>query len=161
MLTESVNALAHWWPCACLTCVSGLRKLEKTLTFLRCIHVLDLLLKYGGHKWKELVTASLLLHCIGGYSCLCYLNEIFLSCVPGFRLKFSRIALWGKRLQLDSKSYLPTNGLILGFFVGKWILPLTCYQYGLQSGRIAQLLLFFDDFNFFQFLVWGVFWSVL
>ena len=42
----------------------------------------------------------------------------FFSCVSGFRLKFSRIALLRKRLQLDSKSDLTTNGLILGFFVG-------------------------------------------
>ena len=29
------------------------------------------------HKWRKLVTASLLLHCIDGYSCLRYWNEIF------------------------------------------------------------------------------------
>ena len=50
----------------------------------------------------------------------------FLSCVSGFRLKFS-IALLRKRLQLDSKSDLTTNGLIVGFFVGKWLLSLTLY----------------------------------
>ena len=39
-------AYARWWHCACLKCVSGLRKLEKTLNFLRWIHVIDLVLKY-------------------------------------------------------------------------------------------------------------------
>ena len=29
------------------------------------------------HKWRKLVTASLLLLCIGGYSCLRYWNEFF------------------------------------------------------------------------------------
>ena len=29
------------------------------------------------HKWRKLVTASLLLHCIHGYSCLRYWNEFF------------------------------------------------------------------------------------
>ena len=29
------------------------------------------------HKWRKLVTASLLLHCIDGYSCLRYWNEFF------------------------------------------------------------------------------------
>ena len=29
------------------------------------------------HKWRKLVTASLLLHCFGGCSCLCYWNEFF------------------------------------------------------------------------------------
>ena len=56
---EPVNAPAHRWPCACLKCVSGLRKLEKFLNFLRCIHVLDLVLKYGpdinGGNWLQLL----------------------------------------------------------------------------------------------------------
>ena len=47
MLMEPVNAPARWWPCACLKCVSGLRRLEKLLNFLRCILVFDLVLKYG------------------------------------------------------------------------------------------------------------------
>ena len=58
MLMEPVNALARWWPCACLKCVSGLRRLEKTLNFLRCIHVFDLVLKYGSDinegNWLQL-----------------------------------------------------------------------------------------------------------
>ena len=29
------------------------------------------------HKWRKLVTASLLLHCIDGYTCLRYWNEFF------------------------------------------------------------------------------------
>ena len=43
---EPVNAHARWWSCACLKCGSGLGRLEKTLDFLRCIHVIDLVLKY-------------------------------------------------------------------------------------------------------------------
>ena len=112
------------------------------------------------HKWRTLVTASLLRHCIGGYSWLHYWNEFFFSCVSCFRLKFSRIALWRKRLQLDSKSDLTTNELILGFFVGKWLLSSTSYLYGLNSARVAQLLFFFDDISFFWCLGLGVFWSV-
>ena len=70
-------------------------------------------------------------------------------------MKFSRIALLRKRLQLDSKSDLTTNGLIFGFFVGKWILLLTSYLYGLEFARVAQLLFFFDDIKFFRCLVLG------
>ena len=47
MLMEPVNAPARWWPWVCLKCVSGLRRLEKFLNFLRCILVFDLVLKYG------------------------------------------------------------------------------------------------------------------
>ena len=113
------------------------------------------------HKWRKLVIASRLLQCIGGFSCLRYWNEFFFKCVSCFRLKFFRIAVWLKRLQLDSISYLTTNGLILGFFVGKWLLSLTSYLFGLKSARIAQLLFFFDDISFFRCLGLGVFWSVL
>ena len=59
MLMEPVNAPACWWPCACLKCVSGLRRLEETLNFLRCIHVFDLVLKYGSDikegNWLQLL----------------------------------------------------------------------------------------------------------
>ena len=162
MLMEPVNAPARWRHCACLKRVSGLRRLEKN----RELVEMHTCLWPGAqiwfrHKWRKLVTASLLLHCIDGYSCLRYWNEFFLSCVSGFRLTFSRIALWWKRLQLDSKSDLALNGLILGCFVRKWLLSLTSYLYGLNSARIAQLLTVFDDINFYRCFVWGVFWSVL
>ena len=47
MLMEPVNAPARWWPCACLKGFSDLRRLEKTLNFLRCLHVFDRVLKCG------------------------------------------------------------------------------------------------------------------
>ena len=46
-VSGAVNAYARWGTCACLKCGSGLRSLEKTLDFLRCIHVFDCVLKYG------------------------------------------------------------------------------------------------------------------
>ena len=42
MLMEPVNEPAHMWPCACLKCVSGPRRLENFFNFLRCILVFDL-----------------------------------------------------------------------------------------------------------------------
>ena len=102
------------------------------------------------HKWGKLVTASPLVPCIVGYKYRRYWNEVFFSCVSCFRLKFSPIALWRKRLQLDSESDLTTNGLILGFFVGKRVLSSTSYLYGLNLARDAQLFFYFDDINFFD-----------
>ena len=81
------------------------------------------------------------------------IGRSFFSCVSGFRLKFSHIALLRKRLKMDSKSDLTTNGLILGFFVGKWLLSLTSYLCEVKSARNAQLLFFFDDIKFFRCLV--------
>ena len=118
MLMEPVNAPAKWWPCACLKCVSGLRRLEKTLKFLRYIHVIDLVLRYGSDinegNWLQLLFYFIVL--IGIVASVIGMS-FFFSCVSGFRLKFSRIALWRKCLQWDSKSDLTTNGLILWFYV--------------------------------------------
>ena len=144
---EPVNAPACWWPCACLKCVSGRRREEKN--FLRCIHVIGLVHNDGSDMKETGYSFS--------FTSLYYwvqlpplLEWVFFSCVSGFRLKFPSIALWRKRLQLDSKSDLTTIGLILEFFVGKWILSLTSYLYGLKLARIAQLFFFFDDIIFFN-----------
>ena len=60
MLVEPDNELARWWLCARLKYVSGLRRLEKTLNFFRCIHVIDLVLKYGSDlnegNWLKLLS---------------------------------------------------------------------------------------------------------
>ena len=45
-LNKSVDATARWWPCACLTYVSGLQRREKDLNFFICILFIDLVLKY-------------------------------------------------------------------------------------------------------------------
>ena len=143
MLTEPVNALDPQWPFSCLNCVSGLRRLEKTLNFSRCIHIIDLVLEYGSDinegNWLQLLFYFLVL--VGIVVSVVGLN--FFGCVSCFRFKFSRIALRPKRMQLDSKTDWTTNGLVLGFFVRNWLLSLTPYLYGLKCARIAQLLFFF------------------
>ena len=155
-LTVPVNAHARWWPCAWLKCVSGPRILEENFEFfdLHAYHWPSAQINEG--NWLQLLFYFLLL--IGIVASVFGMS--FFSCVSSFRLNFSRFALWRKRLQLDSKSDL-TNGLILGFFVGKWLFSSTSYLYGLKCARIAQLCFFFDDIKFFRCLVWGVFWSVL
>ena len=148
---EPVNALAHRWPCACLKCVSGLRRLEKTSNFLRCIHVIDLVLKYGSdineENWLQLLFYFIVL--IGIVASVIEMS--FFSCVSGFRLKFSRIALLRKRLQLDSKSDLTFEWIDVGVFCWKWLLSLTSYLYGLKSARISQFFSFLTTSNFFNF----------
>ena len=92
MLMELVNATARWWPCACLKCVSGLRRLEKTLNFLRCIHVFDVVLKYGSDinegNWLQLLFCFIVL--IGMVASV--IGMSFFSCVSGFGLNITPIA---------------------------------------------------------------------
>ena len=115
---------------------------KKTWKFLRCIHVFDLVLKFGsdtnGRNWLQLLLHFFVM--MGKNATV--IRTSFLCFVSGFRLKFSRIALWRKRLPLDSKSDLTMNGLILELFVRKWLPSLTSYHYELESARIAQLLFF-------------------
>ena len=117
-------------------------KTGKNLKFLRCIHVFDLVLKYcsdiNERNWLQLLFYFIVL--MGTVASV--IGMSFFSCVSGFSMKFSRFALLRKRLQLHSKSALTTNGLILGFFFGKWPLWLTSYLYGTKSATIAQLLFF-------------------
>ena len=79
-----------------------------------------------------------------------FLDWVFLSFVSGFRSTFSRIAVLRKCLQMDSKSDLTTNVLMLVFFVGERILSLTLCLYGLRSASVAQLLFSFDVIKDFE-----------
>ena len=70
----------------CLKCVSGLRRLEETLNFLSCIHVFDLVLKYGSDinegNWLQLlfcfiVLVGMVASVIGmSFFQLCFMFEI-------------------------------------------------------------------------------------
>ena len=164
MLIKILNAHARWWPCACLKSVSRSRRIEKTLNFLRYRHVIDMVLKNGSDiieiYWLQLL---FLLPCDDGYSCLRCWNYLF-SWVSGFGLNFSRIPLWGERLQLDSKSDLTTTGLFLDYFVGLDFVCWTSYLHGINGIKfacIAQLIFCFDEIRFFRQSVRVVFWSVL
>ena len=61
-----------------------------------------------------------------------FVVKSFFISVSIFMLKMSRIALLRKRLQLDSRSDLITNGLILDFLVGALLFLLTSYLQGLN-----------------------------
>ena len=136
-------------------------KTRKSLNFLRCIYVIDLVLKYGSDinegNWLQLLFYFIVL--LGTVASVTGMS--FFSFVSGFRLKFSRFALLRKRLQLDSKSDLTTNGLIVGLFCWEMASFVDFISVWTKICKKAQLLFFFDDIKFFRCLVWGVFWSVL
>ena len=143
MLMEPVIAPARWWPWACLKCVSGLRRLEKILNFFRCIHVIDLVLKYVSNtkegNWLQLLFYFIVL--VGMVASVIGIQ--FSSYVSGSGSKFFRIALRRKRLQLDSKSDLATNGLIMGFFMenGFFRWPAICMDWNLHELLICYSFL--------------------
>ena len=158
MLMEPVIAPARWRPCACLKCVSGLRRLEKVLKFLRCIQVFDLVLKYGSDinegNWLQLLFYFFVL--IGIVASVLGMS-FFLSCVSGFRLKFSRIALWWKRLQLDSRSDLAANGSILRFFCSKMASFVDFISVWIEICKNCSIVIrFWRHQNFSMFSLWGI-----
>ena len=161
MLVEPVNAHAGWWPCACLKCVSGLRKLEKTFNFLRCIHVFDLVLKFGSDM-NEGNCLHLLFYSIVlmGIVALVVGMKFFLAVFHILDWSFLVLHFDGNVCDWIPKVIWQRMDWFWVFFVGKRLLSLTSYLYWLKSGRIAQLLTVFDDINFFRCFVWGVFWSV-
>ena len=134
MLMKPVNALARWWPCACLNCVCDQWRLEETLNFLRCIHVFDRVLKCGSDinegKWLQLIFYKIVLVGINA----CVIGMSFFSCVSCFRLKFSRIALWLKRMQLDSK-WFHHEWIDFGVFLENecFLWPNICMDWNLQE----------------------------
>ena len=119
LLVEPVNAHSRWWPCACLKFVFGLRRLEKNLSFLRCIHIIDPVLKYGSDinegNWLQLLFCLIVL--IGMVASVIGISLFsYVSCCGS---KFSRIALLRKRLQLDSKMIWPRMDWFWGFLLEK------------------------------------------
>ena len=88
-------------------------KTRKNLNFLRCLHVFDLVLKYCSEinegNWLELLFYFFVLMGIVAL----VVGMSFLIYVSGIRLRFSRIAMSRKRLQLESKTDLTTTALFL------------------------------------------------
>ena len=111
------------------------------------------------HKWRKLVTASLLLLCIDGYILLRYWNEFFFSCVSGLDWSFLVLHFDGNVCNWIPKVIWTLMdwfwGLLLGNGFFRWLH--ICNR--LKSARIAKLLFFFHHIKFFRCLVWGVFWS--
>ena len=135
-------------------------KTRKNWNFLRCIHVFDLVLNYCSDIWGKLATSSILFHCTVGYIFLGFRNEFFILCFR-FQIEFFRIPMSRKCLQLDSKSDLTTNGLILEFFVGIRLFLLTSWMHGMKLAWNARMWFSFVDIKYFRWLVWGVFLSLL
>ena len=115
MFIEPVNALNRWWPCTCLKCVSGLGWLERNLNFLRCIHVFDLVLKFGSDI-KEGNWLQLLLHFIVSIGLVdSGIGMSFLSSVSDFRCKFSVLNFDGIVCNWISKVIWPWMDWFSGF----------------------------------------------
>ena len=109
IVMEPPMAPACLRPCACLKCISGLR------TFLRCLHVSDMVIYYCSDiiegNWPQLffhifVSMCKIASVIG--------MSFFHRC---FRLKFFRIAVSRERVQMESKTDSATTGFVWSFLL--------------------------------------------
>ena len=134
---------------------------KKNLKNLACRHVCDLVLNYWSHingkHWLRLffyfnLLKDMVVSAIG--------MSFFISALS-FRLKFLRLAVSRRRLQLKFKIDLTTILLFLEFFVGICLDLSISYVHGLKSVWIAQLFFFFDDVKVFRWFAWEGFWSGL
>ena len=150
MSMEPVNAPARWWPCACLKCVSGLRRLENLELF-----EMHLCHWPGGqiwfrHKWKKLVTASLLLHCIDGYSCLRYWNEFFSAVFQVLDWSFLVLHFYGNVCNWIPKVIWPGMDWFWGFLLENGLFRSLhiCVEWNLQE--MLNCYSFLTTSNFFD-----------
>ena len=105
---------------ACLKCVSGLRWLKKPWTSW------DHTCHWPGHqlwfryKWRKLVTPSILLHCIDGYSCHRYWIEFSQLCFK-FHIEVSSYCTLTETFAIGFQKRFDHDWVIFGAFC--WILP--------------------------------------
>ena len=89
------------------------------------------------HNWRKLVTAALLVHCIG--ECVWVLEKVFSICGSGFKLKFSGFPVLPKRLQIESRIDLTLKLSILQFLVEVCFVPSNSYLHGFHINNWRQL----------------------
>ena len=161
MWMEPVNALARWWPCACLKCVSGLRRLEKTLNFLRCLHVFDLMLKYGSDinegNWLQLL--FFLISLIG--IVVSVIGMSFLHLCFRFYIEVFSYCTLTETFAIGFQNWIGHEWIDFGVFCSEMASFVDFISVWTEICKNCSTFFFFDDIKFFQFLIWGVFWSVL
>ena len=159
MLMEPVIAPARWWPCTCLKCVSGLRRLENPRFFW------DDSCHWPGakiwfrHKRRKLVPAYLLLHCIDGYSCLRYWNEFLSAVFQALDWSFLLLHFDGNVCHWIPKVIWPRMDWFWDI-CWKMVSFVDVISVWSEVCKKCSIFILFDV-NFFRCLVWGVFWSVL
>ena len=155
VLMEHMQASPDWRPCWFQIC-ENLRKLK----FLRCIHVLDMVLKCFS-EINDRIGIDLFFHfAVMVFSAASFTGMSFFFCGLDFRLKFSRIAVLQKHLQMDSQSELTKNCC---FWSSCWTLLLfldiiSAYSDICNNCSFVFLLCWL---KIFSIVFWEVVWSIL
>ena len=112
------------------------------------------------HKWGKLVTASRLLDCIDWYSCLRYWNEFFAAVFQVLDWSFLVLHFAGNVCNWIPKVIWPRMDWFW-VFCGELASFVDFISVWTEFCKNCSTFFFFDDIKIFQFLIWGIFWSVL
>ena len=151
ILMEVFTVPAPWWPRWCRKCLCDWQKLEKTWILWDAAMFLTWCSNFV-QTWMKKNGIQLLFYFVilVNVVVLSKRMSFFSSLGQVFGLKFSRIAVSRKSLQMVSKTDLITNGLIFRFFDGICRFSLISYLYGLKYARIAQTRFASDDIKSFR-----------
>ena len=147
---ETVNAPAHWRPCAYLKSASSLRGLEKNELFEIPNCFWPGIQKMLRHKRRKPATASLLLPFIDEYRCLDYWNEYVFISVSVFMVELFSNWIFTETSASWLTNWLGQKWIVFGVFSWKVAFSLASYLLGLKPAWIAETCFFFDDIKSFD-----------
>ena len=102
------------------------------------------------HKWRKLVTASLLLICIDGYSCLRYGNE-FVSALLQVKMEVFSYCTLTETFAIGIQNWFDHKWIhFCFFFVDICRVSSSSCLHGLKSAKIGPMFFFFDDIKSFR-----------
>ena len=146
---ELGKAFSRWWHCACLKCVSGLPRPEKSLNYLKCIFVFDLVLQSCSDikYWNRMQLFFYFIVLIDIVASV--VGTCFVYCVSRCRLKFF-FAFWGKVCSWFPKLIWSQMDWVWGSFSKLGLYSVTFDLNRLKCSQIVETYVSFDDINFFD-----------
>ena len=112
------------------------------------------------HKWKKLVTACFLVDCVDWYSCLRYWNEFFAAVFQV--LDWSFLVLHSDETSaFGFQKCFDHEWIDFGVFCWEMASVVDFISVWTETCKNCSTFSFLTSSIFFQFLIWGLFWSVL
>ena len=102
------------------------------------------------HKWRKLVTASLLLHCIDGYGCFRFWNDFFPAALQVLDWNFLVLRFGGKVCLRIPKVIWPRMDWFCGFLFKIGFFRLLHIFMDWKLKQNAQMFINLTSLNFFD-----------
>ena len=132
-------------------CVSGLRRLGKTLNFLRCLQVIELVLKCGSdiierNRLEIFFHFIILIGIVASVFRMSFLQQCF-----RFQFEIFSYCTLKVTFAIGFQKWIDLEWSDFGcFFVAEWLFCLTWYQYRVKFAGIAHFSPFLSSSDFFD-----------